>query len=359
MDTATKRDRHLPEIPDEHWDALNEIRKAHKETWAETFERLYNYQDWVGHLFSLPKETSEIAMINASTATQLLPQWLGNMHHNFIKTLEIPDIREIENSVNPGTPGLVIGAGPSLRANDHLDALRESTFYKERKGVIISVANNIKDCLDSGIVPDYMVLIDGDPIITPEFIDHDIVDDHSENITAIFSVTIANEAVSRWKGGARFFMPIMPDATLPNVAAVVSGLFPNITEMDGMGNCGSFAWNIARYVGCNPIALIGLDFGFLPDTPIKDTWYYKQLRASCSSDKETIDTMYRFHTHSFFGTNCFTDIVYGSFAVGSMEVFEAYKKRDGIITQNCTEGGMIDDDEIENMYFRDWLAKWE
>lgn len=356
---SESKPRHLPEISDEHWDAFNEIRKAHNETWAETFERLFNYQDWVGHLFNLPRETSEIAMLNASTATQLLPQWLENMRHNFMKDDRIPDIREIENSIKPGTPALVIGAGPSLRANDHLRMLRESAFYKEHKGVIISVANNIKDCLDSGVVPDYMVLIDGDPLITTDFIDHDIVDDHSKDITAIFSATVAHEAASRWKGDARFFMPIIPDMTIPNVGAVLSGLFPNIVEMDGMGNCGSFAWNVARYVGCNPIALIGLDFAFKAETPIKDTWYYKQLRASCSSDEETIDTMYHFHTHSFFGTNCFTDIVYGSFGVGSMEVFKAYKERDGIITQNCTEGGIIDDEEIENIYFRDWLAKWE
>ena len=360
MDTDTKRDRHIPGISDEHWDSLNEIRKTQKETWAETFERFHNYQDWVGHLFSLPKETSEVAVMNASTVTQLLPQWLENMRRNFMKDTEIPDIRELKNSVEPGTPGLVIGAGPSLYANNHLDMLRESVFYKERKGVIISVANNIKDCLDSGIVPDYMVLIDGDPVITPEFIDHAIVDDHSKGITAIFSVTIAHEALCRWKGDARFFLPGIPDATTPNVQAVISGLFPNITEMDGMSNCGSFAWNVARYVGCNPIALIGLDFSFRADTPIKDTWYWEKLRAACSSDKETVDTMYRFHTHSFFGTNCFTDVVYGSFAIGSTANFKAYKKRDGIITQNCTEGGILDDEEaLECLWFKDWLAKWE
>jgi len=358
-DDTLPKPRHLPEISEEHWSAFNEIRKVHNATWAETFERLYNYQDWVGHLFNLPKEPSETDMLNASTVTHLLPQWLENIHLNFIKDAEIPDIREIENSVEPGTPGLVIGAGPSLRANKHLDILRESVFYKERKGVIISVGNNIKECLDSGIVPDYMVMIDGDPTIPTEFIDHNIVDDNSKNITAIFSMTVHPTAVNRWKGDARFFMPIIPDLTIPNAQAVLSGLFPDVMEADGMANCGSFGWNVARHVGCNPIALIGLDFSFKPETPIKDTWYYEHLRAFCPSDKECIDTMYRFHTHSFFGTNCFTDIVYGSFGVGSVAIFKAYKERDGIITQNCTEGGIIDDEEIENMWFRDWLAKWE
>ena len=357
---SISKPRHLPEISDDHWNTFNKIRKEYNVTWAETFERFCNYQDWVGHLFSLPKETSDAALLNASTVTQLLPQWLENIRLNFMKDVEIPDIREIENSVEPGTPGLVIGAGPSLYTNNHLDMLRESVFYKERKGVIISVANNIKDCLDSGIVPDYMILIDGDPVIPAEFIDHDIVDDHSDTITAIFSVNAHRTTTERWKGDARFFMPEMPDATIPNVSAVLAGLFPNVTEMNGMANCGSFGWNVARYVGCNPIALIGLDFAFNPETPIKDTWYYKQLRSACSSDKETIEKMYHFHTHSFFGTNCFTDIVYGSFGVGSMEVFKVYKKRDGIITQNCTEGGILDDEEaLECMYFADFLKKWE
>lgn len=356
---SSSKPRHLPGIPKEHWDAFNEIRKAYKISWAETFERFYNYQDWVGHLFNLPKDASEIDMLNASTVTQFLPMWLENIRMVFMEDVEIPDMRGIENSVKPGTPGLVIGAGPSLRMNDHLDLLRESVFYKERKGVIISVGNNIKECLDSGIVPDYMVLIDGDPTIPLEFIDHDIVDEYSKDITAIFSLIVHKTVVKRWKGNSLFFMPVITDLTIPNVRSVLSGLFPNVIEMDGMANCGSFGWNVARHIGCNPIALIGLDFSFKPETPIKDTWYYEQLRAICSSDKECIDTMYHFHTHSFFGTNCFTDIVYGSFSAGSTETFKSYKKRDGIITQNCTEGGIIDDEDIENMYFADWLAKWE
>ena len=352
--------RHLPGISEEHWNGFNKIRKEYNITWAEAFKRFYNYQDWVGHLFSLPEEASEIDMLNASTVTQFLPMWLENLRDVFMEDIEIPDMRRIENSVDPGTPGLVIGAGPSLRANNHLDMLRESTFYKERKGVIVSVGNNIKECLEAGIVPDYMVLIDGDPVIPAEFIDHKIVDDHSKDITAIFSVTVHKTAVKRWKGDACFFMPIISDGTIPNVQAVLTGLFPNVTAMDGMANCGSFGWNVARHVGCNPIALIGLDFSFMADTPIRETYYFDQLRALCSSDEETIERMYRFQTHSFFGTNCFTDIVYGSFAVGSTMAFKVYKERDGIITQNCTEGGILEDEEsMECLWFKDWLAKWE
>lgn len=357
-DRLLSKPRHLPEIPDEHWDTFNEIRKSHNETWAETFERLHNYQDWVDHLFNLPKEASAISIINASTVTQLLPLWLENTRCNFMGDVVIPDIHDIENSVEQGTPGIVIGAGPSLLDNNHLGTLRESAFYKEHKGVIVSTAHSLKNCLDAGVVPDYMVLVDSSPVLT-EFIDHDIVDEHSDHITAIFATDSHPSALERWNGDARFFLPIIPDMTTPNVQAVLAMLFPNVTEMDGMANSGSFSWNVARYIGCNPIALIGMDFAFLPDTPIKDTMYYEHFRSLCSSDKEMISAWYRFHTHSFFGTNCYTDHIYDSFGTGSMAAFKAYKEYFGVNTINCTEGGVIDDPEIDNSYFKDWLAKWE
>jgi len=358
MSTTPGKKRHLPEISDEHWNAFNAIRKAHEETWAETFERLCNYQDWVDHLFNLPKESSDVSKINASTVTQLLPLWLENTRRNFMGNIEIPDIRDIGNSVEAGTPGLVVGAGPSLVMKNHLATLRDSVFYKEHKGVIVSTAHSLRDCIEGGVIPDYMTLIDSNPVLK-KFIDYDVVDEHSEDITGIFPVEVHPDVLERWQGNKYFFLPVIPDMTIPNVQAVLAGLFPNVVEMDGMANCGSFSWNVARHIGCNPIALIGMDLSFKPDFPVKDTAYYKQLRSLCSSDEETIKEWYRFHTHSFFGTNCYTDYVHDSFCTGSVAAFKAYKKRDGITTINCTEGGVIDDPEIENAYFKDWLARWE
>lgn len=355
---TSSKPRHLPEISDENWNAFNEIRKEHGETWAETFERFHNYQDWVNHLFNLPKEASSVAILNASTVTQLLPLWLENTRCNFMDKIAIPDIRDIEGSVEPGTPGVVIGAGPSLLANDHLALLRDSVFYKDKKGVIISTAHSLKACLDAGVVPDYMILVDSNPILT-KFIDYDIVDEHSGEIMAIFATDAHPATIKRWKGDARFFLPVIPDMTTPNVQAVLAGLFPKVTEMDGMANSGSFSWNAARYIGCNPVALIGMDFAFKPETPIKDTMHYGYFRSLCTSEKEMISEWYRFHTHSFFGTNCYTDHIYDSFCTGSVRIFKAYQERFGLKTINCTEGGVIDDPEIENMYFADFLKRWE
>lgn len=356
---SDKKSRHIPEIPDEHWDVFNEIRKAHKETWAGTFERLNNYQDWVNHLFNLPKESSDSDKVNAVTVTNLLPLWLDNLQQNLLEDIKIPNINEIENGVEPGTPGLVIGAGPSLLANNHLSILHDSIFYKEHKGVIISTAHSLKDCLDAGVVPDYVTVIDANSVMM-KFIDYDIVDEFIDEVTGIFSVEVHPSVLKRWKGEKLFFLSMIPDTTVPNVQAVLTGLFPNLTELDCLANCGSFSWNVARYIGCNPIAFIGMDFAFKPDYPIKDTPYYNAYRPSYESEKAMVEVCYQFHTHSFFGTNCYTDFVYNSFWKTSSGVFKAYKEKYGLITQNCTEGGIIDDEEaVECLWFKDWLEQWE
>lgn len=350
--------RHLPEIPDEHWDAFNEIRKAHNATWAETFRRFNNYQDWLDHLFNLPEESTDTAKLNAATVTYLLPKWLQNMQQNFLGDVKIPDINEIEGIVAAGTPGLVIGAGPSLLDNNHLDILQESTFYQEHKGLIISTAHSLMWCLEAGVVPDYITMIDADEKMI-EFIDHDIVDEFSDSIVGIFSMETHPSVLKRWKGKKYSFLSIVPHVTVPNVQTVLAHLFPEMTEIDCMSNCGSFSWNIARFIGCNPIALIGLDFSFKPDFPIKKTPYYHAYLPSYKDEKEMIDKCYKFHTHSFFNNNCYTDFVHNDFCKCAVDVFKLYKEEMSIITQNCTEGGMIDDPEIESLHFKDWLARWE
>lgn len=354
-----KKPRHIPDISDLHWDAFNELRKKYGNTWQDVFERFYNYQQWMEHIFILPKELTKNAKLNDVTITSSLPEWLHNIHKNFIEDAikDVPDISEIKN-INPGTSALIIGAGPSVDEYNHLHLLKNSAFYKEKKGIIISTAHKLKDCLDAGVVPDYVTLIDSDHIMI-DFIDHDIVREHCKEITGIFSVTIDPDVLSKWGGKRHFFLLIIPDLSIPNVQAIMVGLMPTMTEFDSCAHDGGFAWNIARYMGCNTIALIGLDLSYKIDTPVKETPYYGAFRPSYNTEKDMMEACYRFHTHSFFGVNCYTDFCYDSFMEASVSMFKSYKENHGIRTINCTGSGIIDDPEIENMLFEDWIEEWE
>ena len=357
MSETSGRPRHLPEISDEHWDAFNSIRNKHEVTWADTFKRFSNYQDWVEHLFKLPGESSNEDKINAVTASSLLPEWLNNVHNNFLDDINIPDISTLAGTSEK--PGLVIGAGPSLIERKHLNALAGSKFYNRHEGVIISTAHSLVWCLEAGVIPDYVTMIDADKKMV-DFFDNPLVEKYSKKLTGLFSITVDRDVFDHWDGEKLFFVPVIPHMATPNVQSVLSMLLKNTTVIDCMANCGSFSWNIARYIGCNQIALIGMDFSFKPDFPVKDTPYYEPLRALCSSEKEMVEKWYRFHTHSFFGTNCYTDYIHDSFCTGSTSIFKAYKERFDVNTINCTEGGIIDEpDVIENMYFADWLKQFE
>ena len=356
MSETPGRPRHLPEISDEYWDAFNNIRNEHGATWANTFKRFSNYQDWVKHLFELPEESDDTSKINAATVSSLLPKWLENVRKNFLGDIEIPDISKLKDTSEK--PGLVIGAGPSLIEKKHLNALAESNFYNKHEGVIISTAHSLVWCLEAGVVPDYVTMIDASEKMI-DFFDDPLVEKYSKKMTGLFSITVQRDVLDRWDGEKLFFVPIIPHMTTPNVQSVIAILFEGTTVLDCMANCGSFSWNVARYIGCNPIALIGMDMSFKPDFPVKETPYYEPLRSLCSSEKEMISEWFRFHTHSFFGTNCYTDYVHDSFCTGSISIFKAYKEILDLNTINCTEGGVIDDPEIENAWFKDWLAGWE
>ena len=356
MPETSGRPRHLPEISDEHWDAFNSLRKDHEATWVDVFKRMFNYQDWVGHLFELPEESTDSAKLNAVTVTTLLPAWLENIRNNFLDVVDISDMSTIKDTTDGA--GLVIGAGPSLLNNNHLGMLRESSFYKDHKGVIISTAHSLIWCLEAGVVPDYITMVDADEKMV-RFVDHPLVKEHSAQITGLFSTNTHPEVFNHWNGEKLFFLPAIPHITVPNVQSVLSMLFPGTLVFDCMANCGSFSWNVARYTGCDQIAVIGLDFAFEPDFPIKDTPYYDAYKPSYDTEQDMLEKCYRFHTHSFFGNNCYTDHIHDSFQKTFVEVCKIYKERMGVTTVNCTGGGVIDDPEIENAWFKDWLAGWE
>ena len=358
-DFGVKKRRQLPEIADKVWDGVNKQRKGASITWDELFKRMYYYEDWVEHLLELPKRPTLGDRLNAVTVVHYLPMWLESIRKSFVEkcTKDVRDVKEIFDTAK-GKPGIVIGAGPSLEKHHHLELLAKSRFYKEKVGPVLTTSHTLVDCLEAGVIPDYMILLDPEPVMMPH-IDHDIVDEYAGKITGVFSISIDHEVLRRWKGEKVFFLAAIPEATIPNIQGVISRLFPMLTEMNALANAGTFAWNVAQHLGCNPIILIGMDQAFLADTPVEETPYYKAFQRTYNTREEILDNCYHFHTHSFFKNNSYTDDIYRNFMKNTVAAAKIAKKN-GISTINCTGGGFIDDpDIIENRWFEDFLKKWE
>ena len=160
-ETGEKKRRQLPGISEKAWNGINEIRKEKDITWNELIEQIYHYQDWLGHLLTLPPKPTIGDKLNAVTVTYYMPLWLKNIYLNFFMEhiKDINDIKEIFFT-EKGKPAIVIGAGPSLHKYKHLELLAQSEFYKNKEGPIITTSHTVKDCLEAGVIPDYMVLLD-------------------------------------------------------------------------------------------------------------------------------------------------------------------------------------------------------
>lgn len=359
-DKGGEKRRQLPEISEKAWKGVNELRQKNNLTWNDLFKRINNYQDWAEHLFRLPQEPSLGDKLNAVTVTNYMPLWLSNIYNYFLKEpfKDIHDVKEIFGTAK-AKPAVVIGAGPSLHEYNHLELLAQSEFYKNKIGPVLTTSHNIKDCLEAGVVPDYMILLDPEPVMLLH-VDHEIIDKYADKITGIFSITTHPDVLNRWKGKKLFFMPSISERTIPNVQAVFSGFFPMLQEMNALANAGSFSWSIAKFLGCNPIVLIGMDEGFLMDTDVEDTPYYRALKQPSITREEVIKTCFMYHKHSFFNTERYTDDIYGSFARNMIAIAKQVKEEEGVVTINCTGGGFIDDPNvIENEWFNKWLKTWE
>jgi len=355
-----KKTRHIPAVTADHWDVFNEMRINHNLTWDDVFKQFHNYLAFTEHLFSLPQEVDRHAQVNAATIQYYITLWLKHAYQNFLEEhiKDIPDIKSLQNNVE-NKPALVIGAGPSLEKYNHLDILAESDFYKKKQGTIMCCSHSLIPCLEAGIIPDYMTLTDAEDVMLAH-IDADIVDQYSDQITGIFVVYTHPSVLERWKGKKIFMLPCIPDVTIPNVQAVISSLFPNMTEFNACAHVGAFTWNLAVFMGHKSIAMVGLDCGFLPDFPVKDTPYYNVYIKSHSSEKEMVDKCYHFHTHSFFGNNSYSDDIHYGFAEACVQIARIAKEHNGVDTFNCTGGGFIDTpDVIENMHLEDWLSKFK
>lgn len=330
------------------WKTLREIRKKSGVSWRKFIHQLATYPNLVEKALELPDEITQSVLTDIDTAINLLPMWMEALSENFELVKKSKDVGDIPKS---DKPALIIGAGPSLHVNNHLEMLAETGF----DGLIFACDKVLKDCLEAGVVPDYVLILDGSEKILP-FIDHDIVDEYSDRMAAIMCVTTHPRVVARWHGDRYFYINSISDDTLPNISYTLH-LLVRKTEMLTAGHASSLGWNVAYTLGCDPIILIGIDLSYPIDTPLKKTAYYSRFAEIFGGDSVKILECYTKQHHQFFNTDCYFDSVYGSYIECSMSHFNAVKDRGGTVI-NCTEGGALEGDGLACAYFKDVLERY-
>ena len=246
---------------------------------------------------------------------------LANLPH-FCFGAGIEDIR----GAAAGRPGIVVSAGPSLRGN--IDLLAASGVRD--RCVIIATQTTLKPLLAAGVSPHYVTALDYHEI-SRRF--HEGIDPSDVEDTELVIDTKVNPAVPEaWPGRIR----CIPSSQLDQILGPVGrggGPFPSGATVAHLSH------HLARFLGCDPVVLIGQDLGFTdglyyaPGNVIHDVWTPE------FNDYNTIETMewerivrHRGHLsvrEDINGRRIFTDsqmLNYLRMFAGSLPTQETYRK---------------------------------
>lgn len=221
---------------------------------------------------------------------------------------------------------IVIGRGPSLFRNKHCEMLAKSDY----KGVIVASDGGLIPLLEAGVVPQFVVTVDGAPIIKKWF-DHPLVKEHGHKIKWVVTVTVDSEVykVAVANGVQPYwFQPLFDDWrqneswTRLQVLMTRTEKYPmGVPRLQSGANCGACAWIFAMQVlKRSPVALIGLDLGYPIDMPISETHYYKNALELANGDVGFLERAYPKYHHPFWKNDSYVDLIFNHYRESFLEL---------------------------------------
>ena len=282
---------------------------------------------------------------------------------------------------------IVIVGGPSLHRKNPVDKIMASGF----QGDIITADGSLGYCLRNGLIPDYVVTVDpnpfanrivrwfGDPDLEsrPEddyFRRQDLDPEHWKNeiranselielvnkygcrIKAVIATSAHPDVTKRCvdSGMALYWWnPLYDDYDQPG--SITRRVFESnrIPCLTTGGNVGTSAWIIAHAIlGRKNIALVGMDLGYPPGTPLLNTQYYYELVELLGKEKVAEAFVHTYNPH--IKETWFADPAYNWYR----EVFLELAKEADCTTYNCTEGGLLFGENINFIPLAEFLSKF-
>jgi hypothetical protein len=285
-----------------------------------------------------------------------------------------------------GNTAVVVGAGPSLHRQNPAEQLLRFRY----NGEVVCADGALPYCLRNGLVPDYVVTLDphptrivrwfGDPDLSKNTIARDdyfrhqdldpvmnsdeidknrqviaLVDEYGPKMKVIIA-TCASQRVTRrcLQAGLELYWwnPLYDDFTDPNSLTRQVYRLNKAPCMGTGGNTGSAAWVFANVVlRKKRIALVGMDLGYAPGTPLTKTQYYTELAELFGDD---ISEAYVEVFNPYTNETWITDPTYYWYRETLLQMV-----RDAdCVTYNCTEGGIVFGEGVEFLPLKEFLGNW-
>ncbi len=184
--------------------------------------------------------------VNRNTLARFGRLWVRNLLRNIRLFAERPGITGLSGRF-AGIPALVLAAGPSL---DHI--LPRLGRLRERF-LLIAVDTSLRACIARGITPDFTVVVD------PQYWNSRHIDAFRGIDTILVSESSTHPRVFRGLTDRIVFC-----SSLFPLGEYLERFIGKKGALGAGGSVSTSAWDFARFLGCRPIVMAGLDLGF-PD----------------------------------------------------------------------------------------------
>lgn len=235
-----------------------------------------------------------------------------------------------------GRLGIVVSAGPSLRRNLHLLA---EPGIRERC-VIVATQTVLRPLLEEGIRPHFVAALDWHQISRRFYEglqERDVAD------TTLILDPQANPVIA-----ASYPGPVRTIGA-PHLDALLGPLAHDRGRLPSCATVAHLCYQIARFLGCDPVALIGQDLGFTDGvyyargTAIDDVWA-PELNPFNTIENLEWERIVRHRAHlvkrrDVHGRSIYTDAQMETY-LQRFEYFFLQDERRGLTTVDATEGGV-------------------
>ena len=197
-------------------------------------------------LREISQKESRAIILNKNTTVKAGQVLMVNLLENFPEVLQTAGVKHLQD-IFKGRPAILVAAGPSLEKNVHL--LREV----EGRAVIIAVDTALRLLLPLDIKPDIVTTIDFNRQNYQKF----------ENVPVDPDVSLVYHPGGYHKSVTAFNGPKFTYSKVPTrVHAWLMEYVEDKGQMPPGTTVAHLSFFLARYLGCDPIVMIGQDLAF-------------------------------------------------------------------------------------------------
>ena len=304
--------------------------------------------------------------LNDVTYDRFYVDWVKNFSLNLEQIWNGNSARELMQN-NTSNASIVIGRGPSLLKNNHLEILKNSNFTDS----IICCDGALPTVLENNINPEkfknfFVVTIDAQ-INQKKIYEQEITKKFGKNIKCILSTTVPPSTYEAAidAGMEVFWLHTLFDYDKgPSSFNNISGIMTRsknhekgLPAIQTGGNVGTSSWVISwSILKSKIVCLLGLDQGYSEDTDLTSINYHnfpKEIFKQGDAFEKAFPLIY----NPEFDCKCRQDPIFQYYCNALKEFIDVASKK--ITTYNATEGGALFGKNIHCIKFKDFLLNYE